>query len=118
MLAVAILIVITVTVYQFVDVTVRATDVSLQVGEQSMQYSGFRRLVAAQLSSLPTGQNGALIGMNLKGNGGNRRDAMQMVCPAGNAVLTPDARGFYQLTLDLQRPLRPRPGAPALDGRR
>ena len=102
MLTVAILIVITVTVYQFVDVTVRATEVSLQAGEQSMQYGGFRRLVAAQLSSLPAGQNGALIGMNIKGTGGSRRDAMQMVCPAGNAVLTPDARGFYQLTLALR----------------
>ena len=25
-----------------------------------------------------------------------------MVCPAGNALLTPDARGFYQITLDLR----------------
>ena len=27
---------------------------------------------------------------------------MQMVCPAGNAVLTPDARGFYQVTLGVR----------------
>ena len=102
MLAIAILIFISVTVYQFFDVTIRATDASLQAGEQGMQDGGFRRLLQAQLSSLPLGQNGSLIGMEIKKAGQGRRDAMQMVCPAGNAVLTPDARGFYQITLDLR----------------
>ena len=102
MLAIAILIILTVTVYQFVDVTIRATDASLQAGEQAMQSGGLRRLVASQLASLPAGQNGSLIGMNIKYKGGGRHDAMQMVCPAGNAVLTPDSRGFYQITLDLR----------------
>lgn len=100
MMAVAILVVITVTVYQFVDVTLRATDVSIQSGEEAMQCSGFRRLLEAQLASLPVGQNGALIGVQNKG--ATRRDALQMVCPAGNAVLTPDAKGYYQITLDLR----------------
>ena len=102
MLAVAILIIISVTVYQFVDVTIRATDASLRVGEQGMQDGGFRRLLEAQLSSLPLGQNGSLVGMEIKKPGAGRRDAMQMICPAGNALLTPDARGFYQVTLDLR----------------
>lgn len=102
MLAIAILVIITLTVYQFTDVTLRATDASLKTGEQAMQLGGFRRLLTSQLSSLPTGQNGALIGVNPKLKGPNRRDAMQIVCPAGNALLTPDAKGFYQVTLDLR----------------
>ena len=103
MLAVAILVLITVTVYQFTDVTLRTSDASLREGEQAMQLSGFRRLLTAQLSALPTGQNASLIGMNIKNKGGgSRRDAMQMICPAGNALLTPDAKGFYQVTLDLR----------------
>ena len=102
MLAVAILIVLTVTVYQFTAITLRATDLSMQNSEQTMQFGGFRRLLETQLSALPAGQHGALIGMNIKGKGAGRRDALQLVCPAGNALLTPDARGFYQVTLDLR----------------
>lgn len=101
MLAIAILLIITVTVYQFVDITIRATEVSLRIGEEAMQIGGFRRLVASQLASLPAGQNGSLVGLEVKGRNGGRRDAMSLICPAGNAVLTPDARGFYQVTLDL-----------------
>ena len=123
MLAVAILIIITVTVYQFVDVTLRAADASLQAGEQGMQDGGLRRLLQAQLSSLPLGQNGSLIGMNIKKQGSGRRDAMQMVCPAGNALLTPDAKGFLPGHARpargpaRQRALCPGHGTPALDRR-
>ncbi len=99
-MAVAILIVITVTVYQFSDATLRAAEVSVKSGEEAMQCGGFRRLLAAQLASLPSGQNGSLIGAKNKGT--PRRDFLQLVCPAGNAVLTPDARGYYQITLDLR----------------
>ena len=102
MMAVAILVVITVTIYQFTDVTLRAVDASLRHGEEGMQYGGFRRLLETQLSALPAGQNGSLIGMNVKNKGTARRDAMQLICPAGNALLTPDAKGFYQITLDLR----------------
>lgn len=102
MLAIAILVIVSVTVYQFTDVTIRATDASLKAGEEDMQRGGFRRLIATQLASLPAGQSGSLIGMNIKNKGAARRDAMQLVCPAGNAVLTPDAKGYYQITLDLR----------------
>ncbi len=103
MLAVAILVVITVTVYQFTAITLRATDISFQAGEQGMQCGGFRRLLETQLASLPTGQTGSLVGMTVKNKGGGaRRDVLQMICPAGNAVLTPDAKGFYQISLDLR----------------
>ena len=101
-MAIAILVVITVTIYQFTDVTLRAVDASLQRGEEGMQYGGFRRLLETQLAALPAGQNGSLIGMNVKNRNSARRDAMQLICPAGNALLTPDAKGFYQITLDLR----------------
>ena len=101
-LAVAILAIISVTVYRFTDAAIRATGMSIQASEEDMACGGLRRLLAAQLAALPSNQNGALIGVNTTRKGGGRRDALQLVCPAGNAVLTPDAKGYYQITLDLR----------------
>ncbi len=101
-LAVAILVIITITVYQFTDVAIRATEMSMQASAEDTACAGLRRLLAAQLAGLPANQNGTLIGVNTIRKGGGRHDALQIVCPAGNAVLTPDAKGFYQVTLDLR----------------
>ena len=73
----------------------------MQLSTEDMACGGLRRLLAAQLSALPANQNGVLIGVNTTRKGA-RHDALQMVCPAGNAVLTPDAKGYYQVTLDLR----------------
>ena len=100
MVAIAILGLVTVTLYRFVDTTLRAAAFSEKSGQEDDAFAGLRRLVGAQLAAMPANSNGMLIGMTAKKDG-LRRDAMQMVCPAGNAVLSPDARGFYQLTLGL-----------------
>ena len=100
-LAAAILIIISVTVYDFTSVTMRTADISLQESDHTMMFGGFRRRLEAQLASLPANQNGSLIGMVVDGKNG-RQDALQLVCPAGNAVLTPDAKGYYEITLDLR----------------
>ncbi len=101
-LAVAILAIISITVYRFTDVAIRVADVSMQVSAEDTACGGLRRLLAAQLAALPANQNGTLIGVNTSRRGGGRHDTMLMVCPAGNAVLTPDAKGYYQITLDLR----------------
>ncbi len=101
-LAVAILAIISLTVYRFTDVAIRAADVSMQVSAEDAACGGLRRLLAAQLSALPANQNGTLVGVNTTRRGGGRHDTLLMVCPAGNAVLTPDAKGYYQVTLDLR----------------
>ena len=122
-LAAAILIIISVTVYDFTSVTMRTTDASLQESQFTMLCGGFRRLLEAQLASIPANQSGALIGMVIDHKGG-RRDALQMVCPAGNPVLTPDAKGYYEITLDLREIPRgsghycPRHGTHSVDRRR
>ena len=100
MLAVAILGLVMVTLYQFVGTTLRAAAYSEKSGQEDDALAGLRRLVAAQLAAMPDNGNGTLAGVNVNKNG-VRRDALQMVCSPGNAVLTPDARGFYQVTLDL-----------------
>ena len=101
-LAVAILAIISVTVYRFTEVAIHATDQSMRVSTETTACAGLRRLLGAQLAALPANQNGALIGVNTTRRGGARHDALQLVCPAGNAVLTPDAKGYYQITLDLR----------------
>ena len=101
MLAVAIFGLVSITLYRFVDTTLRAAMFSEKSGQEDDALAGLRRLVAAQLAALPINSNGALIGMTVD-HDGIRRDAMQMVCPAGNAVLSPDASGEYQVTLDLE----------------
>lgn len=100
-LAVAILAIISLTVYRFTEVAIRATAVSMQAGAEETACGGLRRLLAAQLAALPSNQNGVLSGINTTRKG-SRHDALQLVCPAGNAVLTPSAKGYYQVTFDLR----------------
>jgi hypothetical protein len=101
MLAVAILMIITVVVAQFTELTVQSAEVSARNTEEGLACNGLRHLLAAEFASVPANQDDALIGMNIT-NHGARRDALQMICPAGNAVLTPDAKGYYQITLVLR----------------
>ncbi len=101
MLAVAILVVITVVVSRFTELTVQSAEISARDTEEGIECNGLRHLLAAQFSALPANQDGALVGMNIK-NHGQRRDAMQIVCPSGNGLLTPDAIGYYQVTMVLR----------------
>ena len=99
MMAIAILVIICGTVYEFTATTMRAADFSVKYDAQELACAGFRRLLAAQLGGMPAHKQGALIGALVESKG-VRRDAMQIVCSSGNALLTPDARGYYQITLD------------------
>jgi hypothetical protein len=101
MIAVAILGLITITLYQFVDTTLRAANFSEKSGNEEDALAGLRRLLTAQLDSIPAGMNNTLLG-STDGGKGARRDTLQMVCPAGNALLAPQAVGFYTVTLDLR----------------
>ena len=100
MLAIAILAVICGTIYQFTATTVRATVVSAQADSREVSFSGLRRLLDAQFAALPFSEPHAFLGATTDGKHG-KRDALQMICPAGNALLTPDAHGLYQITLGL-----------------
>ncbi len=102
MLAVMILVVLTVVVYQFTDTTLSTARVSIEMADHDAAYGGMRRLLDTQLSSIPASETGAFVGVNIRGKGAARRDMLQLVCPAGNAVLTPDAKGFYQITLGVR----------------
>lgn len=101
MLAMAIMTVICGTIYQFTGTTARVANVATFVDARSQALGGLRRLLAAQLSALPMSEPAALVGAPKDGDHG-RRDILQMLCPSGGPMLTPDARGLYQVALELR----------------
>ena len=102
MLAMAIMAVICGTIYQFTGTTVRVANEATRIGAREQAFGGLRRLLAAQFAALPSGESRALSGATNDGEHG-RQDVLQMLCPAGNTVLTPDARGLYQVAFELRK---------------
>ena len=102
MLAVMVLVIITVVVYDFTDTTLSSARMSVDMADQDTAFSGMRRLIETQLASIPISEAGAFVGVNIRSKNTARRDMLQMVCPAGNALLSPDAKGFYQITLGVR----------------
>lgn len=100
MLTIAIMAVICGTIYQFTGTVVRSSAVSMRMDAQEQSFAGLRRLLEAQFAALPTNETGTLIGVSIEETHGHH-DAVQLVCPAGNALLTPDARGLYRVTVGL-----------------
>ena len=96
LLAMAIMAVICGTIYQFTGTTVRVADVATRIDAREEALGGLRRLLEAQFAALPTSEPQALTGASNHGEHG-RMDILQMLCPAGGALLTPDARGLYQV---------------------
>ena len=100
MLAIAIMAVVCGTIYQFTGTVIRSSNISLRIDAQEQSFDGLRRLLGAQFSALPANETGIFIGVTDEGKHGHC-DALQVVCPAGNALLTPDAQGLYRVTLGL-----------------
>ncbi len=100
MLAIAIMAVICGTIYQFTGTVIRSSSVSMRTDAQEQSFGGLRRLLDTQFAALPTNETGTFVGVSEEGEHGHH-DALRVVCPAGNAVLTPDAHGLYRVTLGL-----------------
>ena len=100
MLAIAILAIICGTIYNFTGTVLRSSNVALRMDAQAQSFNGLRRLLDAQFSALPTNENGVFVGLKQENEHGHR-DAVQVVCPAGNGLLTPDAHGLYRITLGM-----------------
>ncbi|MBE7212061.1 MAG: hypothetical protein INR65_13655 [Gluconacetobacter diazotrophicus] len=100
MLAIAILAIICGTIYNFTNTVLRSASVATSTDERAQSFDGLRRLLEAQFSALPVNENGVFVGLKQEGEHGHR-DAIQVVCPAGNALLTPDAHGLYRTTLGM-----------------
>ena len=99
-LAVAILGMMSLAIYRFVQTNLTALRISSATNLVDAQYSGFASLLSSQWTSLPTGA-GALLGEPLKLN--NRsRDEITWTCGAGPGLLTRYAAGQYRVSMRLR----------------
>ncbi len=104
-LAVAILAMMSLAIYRFVQSNITAVRISTEQVAVDDRYTGLLNLLSAELQSLPQG-NGALTGEPFKFNN-VPRDEMTWTCSAGLGVLTRYATGDYLVTMRL----RPTKGA-------
>jgi len=99
-LAVAILGMMSLAIYRFVQTNVTALRISSEANAADAQFSGFQNLLAAQWQSLTPGQ-GALLGEPLK-LGDRSRDEITWICSAGPGLLTRYAVGEYRVNMRLR----------------
>lgn len=101
MLAVAILSMMALAIYRFVQSNIIAIRVSSEASAADARYDGLRDLLTGQWQDLAPG-TGALLGEPLKLND-RPRDEIRWTCSAGPGLLTRYAPGDFVVTLRLQR---------------
>src|SRR6266478_122663 len=101
-LAVAILGLMTMAIYRFVQSNIIAIRVSSEATAADARYGGLRDLLTAQWQTLSP-RTGALMGDPLKLND-RSRDEIKWICSAGPGLLTRYAPGDYTVTMRLQPP--------------
>lgn len=101
MLAVAILSMMALAIYRFVQSNLIAIRVSSEASAADVRYDGLGDLLTGQWQSLAPG-TGALLGEPLKLND-RPRDEIRWACGAGPGLLTRYAPGDFVVTLRLQR---------------
>ena len=99
-LAVAILAMMSLAIYRFVQANLTALLISSEATESDTRYSGLGGLLSAQWQILPAGQ-GALLGEAFKFSG-RSRDEIRWTSSGGPGLLTRYADGDYTVWLRLQ----------------
>ena len=99
-LAVAILAMMSLAIYRFVQTNVTALRISSETNAADAQYSGFENLLSVQWQGLTPGA-GALLGEPLK-LGDRSRDEITWICSAGPGLLTRYAVGEYRVNMRLR----------------
>lgn len=99
-LAVAILAMMSLAIYRFVQANITALRVSADQAAVDARYTGLLNLLTAQWQSLPSG-TGALTGEPFKLND-RPRDEITWLCSAGPGLLTRYASGDYLVSLRLR----------------
>jgi prepilin-type N-terminal cleavage/methylation domain-containing protein len=98
-MAVAILGMMSMAIYRFVQANLTTLRVSAEQSASDARYTGLFNLLSAQWQSLPAGA-GALLGEPFKLNE-MPRDEITWICGAGPGLLTRYAAGDYMVTLRL-----------------
>jgi prepilin-type N-terminal cleavage/methylation domain-containing protein len=98
--AVAILGMMSLAIYRFVQTNIVALRVAAEATSKDARYDALRDLLMAQFQALPPG-SGALTGDSLKLSD-RSRDEIRWICGPGPGLLTRYAGGDYQVTMRLQ----------------
>ena len=99
-LAVAILGMMSLAIYRFVQTNLTALRISSATNLSDAEYTAFANLLSTQWASLPAGA-GALLGEPFKLN--NRpRDEITWICSAGPGLMTRYAAGEYRVSMRLR----------------
>jgi prepilin-type N-terminal cleavage/methylation domain-containing protein len=102
-LAAAIMGLLTMAIFRFVQTNLMVVQVSAAESAEDARYTGLLELLTTQLQSLPTGV-GALAGDTYKFND-RQRDEIVWACSAGPGLLTRYAAGEYTVRMRL-RPIK------------
>jgi prepilin-type N-terminal cleavage/methylation domain-containing protein len=99
-MAVAILAMMSLAIYRFVQTNLVAMRISSITNLSDAEYAGFASLLSTEWASLPAGA-GALLGEPLKLNE-RSRDEITWICGAGAGLLTRYATGEYRVSMRLR----------------
>jgi prepilin-type N-terminal cleavage/methylation domain-containing protein len=100
-IAVAIVSLLTISIYRFVVANLTAVQISTEMSNERQMMVGLVNLIDAQLSDLPVQGQGLLLGQPHKFHD-LESDEMQWLCRAGQGLLTTAALGEYRVTLELK----------------
>lgn len=100
-IAVAIVSLLTISIYRFVVANLTALQISTEMSTERQTMVGLVNLIDAQLSDLPVQGQALLLGQPHKFHD-LESDEMQWLCRAGQGLLTTAALGEYRVTLELK----------------
>lgn len=100
-IAVAIVSLLTISIYRFVVANLTALRISTEMSTERQSMVGLVNLIDAQLSDLPVQGQALLLGQPHKFHD-LESDEMQWLCRAGQGLLTTAALGEYRVTLELK----------------
>jgi prepilin-type N-terminal cleavage/methylation domain-containing protein len=100
-IAVAIVSLLTISIYRFVVANLTALRISTEMSTERQSMVGLVNLIDAQLSDLPVQGQALLLGQPHKFHN-LESDEMQWLCRAGQGMLTTAALGEYRVTLELK----------------
>jgi prepilin-type N-terminal cleavage/methylation domain-containing protein len=100
-IAVAIVSLLTISIYRFVAANLTALRISTEMSTERQSMVGLVNLIDGQLSDLPVQGQALLLGQPHKFHD-LESDEMQWLCRAGQGLLTTAALGEYRVTLELK----------------
>lgn len=100
-LAVAIMALVTLSIYRFLELNLRSIQVSTDLATRQRAIDSLLRSIQHQLNALPPDLNGGLLG-EAHVFGEKASDEISWITTAGNGLFTRNARGQFRATLTVQ----------------